>query len=210
MTSNKHDQTHPVYGPMRITSLALPTAWRPYLARVNKSSLAAGVRRAIIDHAQIADMLRRDVPADELKRAMVEMFAFIHEPARKQSTPVDRYHVHAPTKAGKPRRLHPAQVVTTPTVDALRPRTATYTAAALDSIRATMATDQHATESRHDLPNRAQEAGAVHALLAEALHQLGAQVGPLQRTRGTRQPYAVITWPVGWTVPEQEDDERSK
>lgn len=116
-------------------------------------------------------------------------------------TPPDRYHVHAPTRVGKPRRLHPRQLVAAPTADELRPHAATYAADALGAIRAALASDPTAITTRHLLPNRCGEAAAVIELLREHLHSLGAQVGALQRTRGTRQPYTTILWPAGWTVP---------
>lgn len=126
------------------------------------------------------------------------------------------YHVHKPNPSGKPRRLHPAQVVKAPTPDGLhRSGLATvYASHALDAIRQTLTQDPHATSARYLLPNDGQQAPAAREVIAEHLHPLGAQVGPLQRTRGTRQPFAVITWPAGWTVPENpadaEGDERSK
>lgn len=122
------------------------------------------------------------------------------------ATPIDTYAIHAPTKAGKPRRLHPAQVVKAPTPEGLHQsgHADRYSVQALDTIRHTLAADPHATHTRHDLPNRNQEGPAARELIAEHLHPLGALVGPLQRTRGTRQPFAVITWPAGWTVPENQ------
>lgn len=120
------------------------------------------------------------------------------------TTPLDRYGIHAPTRSGKPRHLHPAQVVKAPTPDGLRRSglDTVYTAQALDAIRHTIEHDASTTSARHLLPNDGQQASAAREVIAEQMHPLGAQVGPLQRTRGTRQPFAVITWPAGWTVPE--------
>lgn len=132
------------------------------------------------------------------------------------------YHVHKPNPSGKPRALHPAQTVGRASPDGLhRSGLATvYAAQALDAIRTAQQRDPHATSTRYLLPNDGQQASAAREVIAEHLHALGAIVGPLQRTRGTRQPFAVITWPVGWTAPEnptnaqgapgeEKDDERS-
>lgn len=124
-------------------------------------------------------------------------------------TPLDTYAVHAPTKSGRPRRLHPKQLPELPTAEALRPHASHYIAPALDSIRQALQHDPASTSARYMLPNRKNEAPAVRQLIAEHLHALGAQVGPLQRTRGTRQPFAVITWPAGWTVPENPTEKRA-
>lgn len=120
------------------------------------------------------------------------------------TTPLDRYGIHAPTRSGKPRRLHPAQMPDKPTPEGLRRSglATVYTAQALDAIRHTIEHDASATHTRYLLPNDGQQAPAAREVIAEHLHALGAQVGPLQRTRGTRLPYAVINWPAGWTVPE--------
>lgn len=114
------------------------------------------------------------------------------------------YHVHKPNPSGKPRALHPAQIVGRASPDGLhRSGLATvYAAQALDAIRRTIEHDANATHTRYLLPNDGQQAPAAREVIAEQLHPLGAQVGPLQRTRGTRLPYAVISWPAGWTVPE--------
>lgn len=74
---------HPVYGAMKITSIALPTSWRSYLARVDYNSLAAGVRKTIEDHAAVADMLRRDLPADQLKAALLALFPYARDQRHK-------------------------------------------------------------------------------------------------------------------------------
>ena len=122
-------------------------------------------------------------------------------------TPIDRYGIHAPTKSGKPRRLHPTQLVTRPTADDLRVEgiAAAYLCAALAALHAHQSADPAATALAYPLPNKAREAPAVRELLAEALHPLGAIVGPLKRSRGVRAPYALITWPAGWTAPALEE-----
>lgn len=122
------------------------------------------------------------------------------------------YHVHKPNPSGKPRALHPAQTVGRASPDGLHRSglAAIYAAHALDAIRRTIEHDPAATSVRYLLPNDGQQAPAAREVIAEHLHPLGAQVGPLQRTRGTRQPFAVIAWSAGWTVPALAEPEEEK
>lgn len=212
-THDKHRQFHPVYGEMKITSLALPTAWRPYLTRVNRKGMAGAVRKCIADHATIADMLRRDVPAEDLRRAMLELFAPILSPQKPTAPVVDRYGIHKPRPSGKPRVLHPAQVVKAPDAVALTPYAQQYAAQALDAVTAAIQRDPASTSAEYALPNRAQEAPSVAELLPAALTPLGIDCSPMQRRRGTREPYVTLTWQPGWTPPSDsptssEPDER--
>lgn len=100
-----------------------------------------------------------------------------------------------------PRKLPRSQIVTRPTLDAMRPHAAHYLAPVLALIE--HAREHGATHTEYDLPNRAQEAPALRGLLVEQLAPLGVGVSAIKYRRGIRTPFVALAW-----TPEAKGDER--